>query len=163
MFRTPFVFAVIVLFVNDHFLKKAWPGLVTGKLSDIAGMIFFPLLLTHVICWLVRDARRDRVLLFACLLTAIVFTLTKTTTFANEAYRVTWGAMQWPARAAWALAHGRALPHLARVMLVRDPTDVVAVPFVALSFLTGATRPLRSRSLLPSSLACRFEAHQSLR
>lgn len=42
--------AVLVLFLNDHVLKFAWPGLITGKLSDFAGvfafvwcsMVFFP-------------------------------------------------------------------------------------------------------------------------
>ncbi|MFT7597236.1 MAG: hypothetical protein ACI8TP_000154 [Acidimicrobiales bacterium] len=33
-----FTGAVAVLAVNDHLLKAAWPGLVTGKLSDVAGV-----------------------------------------------------------------------------------------------------------------------------
>ena len=37
--------AVAVLVVNDHLLKAAYPGLITGKLSDVAGLVFFPLLL----------------------------------------------------------------------------------------------------------------------
>src|SRR5690242_20127817 len=40
--------AVAVLAINDHLLKGAGvlPGWLTGKLSDIAGLFFFPLLLT---------------------------------------------------------------------------------------------------------------------
>jgi hypothetical protein len=38
--------AVVVLVVNDRFLKAAAPGWITGKLSDFAGMLFFPLFLT---------------------------------------------------------------------------------------------------------------------
>src|SRR6185436_11303383 len=34
-----------VLVINDHALKGAFPGFVTGKLSDAAGMLLFPLLL----------------------------------------------------------------------------------------------------------------------
>jgi len=34
----PFVLALVVLIVNDAWLKSAWPGLVTGKLSDFAGI-----------------------------------------------------------------------------------------------------------------------------
>jgi hypothetical protein len=34
----PFVLALAVLLLNDGFLKQAWPGLVTGKLSDFAGL-----------------------------------------------------------------------------------------------------------------------------
>lgn len=40
--------AVALLLVNDHLLKGAGvlPGWLTGKLSDFAGLLFFPLLLT---------------------------------------------------------------------------------------------------------------------
>ena len=34
----PFVLALVALLVNDAFLKQAFPGLVTGKLSDFAGI-----------------------------------------------------------------------------------------------------------------------------
>lgn len=144
------VLAVLLLFVNDHVLKHAWPGFVTGKLSDVAGVFFFPLLV-HALVWTVVPASRrddrahDRLLLCACVATAIVFTLTKTTVLGNEAYRVTWGAMQWPLRAARAIAHGSALPGIKRVVLVRDPSDVIAVPFAALAYLYARTRPALSR------------------
>jgi hypothetical protein len=39
------VLALVVLVLNDHLLKQAWPGWVTGKLSDVAGLVVFPLLL----------------------------------------------------------------------------------------------------------------------
>ncbi|MCW5831277.1 MAG: hypothetical protein KIS78_02320 [Labilithrix sp.] len=45
--------------------------------------------------------------------------------------------MLWPVRAARALARRAPLPGFARVVLVRDPTDLVAVPVVALAWLTG--------------------------
>ncbi len=38
--------ALAVLVVNDHVLKGAGPAWLTGKLSDFAGVLFFPLLLT---------------------------------------------------------------------------------------------------------------------
>jgi hypothetical protein len=42
--------AVLLLAVNDHLLKGSGvlPGTVTGKLSDFAGLFFFPLLLAAV-------------------------------------------------------------------------------------------------------------------
>lgn len=115
------VAAVLVLVVNDHVLKHAYPGFVTGKLSDVAGMVFFPLLLASL---------HRRALPFACIATAIVFALVKTMPWANDLYRVTWAVMQWPFRAALAWIADRPTPGLARVVLVRDPTDLVAVPFV---------------------------------
>src|SRR5688500_11278112 len=36
--------SIAVLILNDHWLKAAAPGLVTGKLSDFAGLLFFPLM-----------------------------------------------------------------------------------------------------------------------
>src|SRR5690606_18791254 len=36
------VASVIVLLLNDHVLKQAWPGFVTGKLSDVAGLVVAP-------------------------------------------------------------------------------------------------------------------------
>jgi hypothetical protein len=57
--RTLPLFAVAVLIVNDHVLKHRFPGLVTGKLSDFAGLFFFPLLLVDAIGLLgVRRAPR---------------------------------------------------------------------------------------------------------
>jgi hypothetical protein len=40
----PFVLALVALIVNDAWLKSAWPGLVTGKLSDFAGIVVVGLL-----------------------------------------------------------------------------------------------------------------------
>ncbi|HEU5133569.1 MAG TPA: hypothetical protein VFU13_00370 [Steroidobacteraceae bacterium] len=34
----PFVLALAVLLINDQVLKQAYPGLITGKLSDFAGL-----------------------------------------------------------------------------------------------------------------------------
>lgn len=41
-----FLAAVGVLLLNDHYLKVAAPGVVTGKLSDFAGLFALPLFLT---------------------------------------------------------------------------------------------------------------------
>jgi hypothetical protein len=34
----PFVLALVTLLVNDALLKQAYPGFITGKLSDFAGL-----------------------------------------------------------------------------------------------------------------------------
>lgn len=41
----PFITSLLLLLVNDAWLKAAYPGLVTGKLSDIAGVALVTLLL----------------------------------------------------------------------------------------------------------------------
>lgn len=52
--------AVLVLAINDHIIKQAMPGVVSGKLSDLAGMIAAPTLLACVL------AVRSRGGLLAC-------------------------------------------------------------------------------------------------
>jgi hypothetical protein len=44
-----FVLGVLLLFINDHFLKFRFANWVTGKLSDAAGIIILPLLLTYLL------------------------------------------------------------------------------------------------------------------
>jgi hypothetical protein len=41
--------AILLLLVNDHLLKQADPSWLTGKVSDIAGLFFFPFLLALVL------------------------------------------------------------------------------------------------------------------
>jgi hypothetical protein len=43
-----FIICVIILFLNDHFFKYAFSNQITGKLSDIAGIIIIPLILTYI-------------------------------------------------------------------------------------------------------------------
>jgi hypothetical protein len=52
--------SVLVLALNDHLLKGSGllPGGVTGKLSDVAGLFFFPLLLSVLLTGASRLARR---------------------------------------------------------------------------------------------------------
>ena len=75
--------AIVVLIVNDHVLKSAWPGVVTGKLSDIAGMIVFPLFLSALL--------RGRALGWCIAATAIAFTLVKTWDPATHVYEALLG------------------------------------------------------------------------
>jgi len=37
--------ALALLILNDHVLKSAFPGPLTGKLSDVAGLMLFPIVL----------------------------------------------------------------------------------------------------------------------
>ncbi|MFD0657808.1 hypothetical protein [Thermocatellispora tengchongensis] len=92
--------AALVLLLNDHLLKWLWPGVVTGKLSDVAGMIVAPPLLGLLV-------RRPAA---SILLVGVVFTLVKTTatgaTIASHAWTLVWGPSQ----------------------VLADPTDLIALP-----------------------------------
>jgi hypothetical protein len=127
--------AIVLLVVNDHVLKARWPGPVTGKLSDVAGLVFFPLLLDALVAWLpaVRRAAPARRLPACVVATALVFTAVKTWAPATGLYEVALGLVQWPFRVAFALVRGEAPGGPVRVALVRDPTDLLALPFVLTS------------------------------
>ena len=43
--------AVLVLVVNDHVIKQAWPGVISGKLSDFAYCFLLPLVLISALEW----------------------------------------------------------------------------------------------------------------
>src|SRR5438874_8201324 len=50
--------SLAVLVVNDRWLKSAWPGFVTGKLSDCAGLVLLPIGLVSLAEILRRICRR---------------------------------------------------------------------------------------------------------
>lgn len=145
------IVALVTLVANDHVLKARWPGLITGKLSDVAGLVLLPAMLGAAV-ELTTGRITPRVQWWACAAVAVVFALTKTWVPAAEAYRVIWGVLQWPARATWALFQHDVVPSLARVQLARDPSDLFALPaaFVAWWLLVSAPAASTAR---PSSRA----------
>ena len=125
--------ALVVLVINDHVAKDRWPSTVTGKASDVAGLVFFPLLMVAIgeaIRWLFR---RDswpldrRALAIAIGVTAFGFAAIKVWGPAGDAYRVGNGVVRWPLDAIPALLRGDALPPVGTVKLTEDRTDLFAL------------------------------------
>jgi hypothetical protein len=103
--------AIAVLLVNDHLLKGAGllPALVTGKLSDVAGLFFFPIFLFVVsrAIWQLVSGRAfpTRVMLWCAVgLTVAGFGALKVSAAFN-----TWAASWWG-------------------VAVMDPTDLLCLP-----------------------------------
>ncbi|WP_203737131.1 hypothetical protein [Actinoplanes italicus] len=113
------VAALALLIVNDHVLKAACPGWVTGKLSDAAGMVVAPPLLA-ALAGLV--APRRRVTVGAILAVGVGFTFVKMWSYGAEL-----------ASSAWSLV----TPSLVRA----DPTDLLALPFLAVAWWTAKRPP----------------------
>jgi hypothetical protein len=114
--------AVVVLVVNDWFLKPRFRGsFVTGKLSDIAGLVFAPVLLSAMIGLALKLARRKptlthRRLVACCAATAIGFTVVKLVPAIGDvvARMIGHGASFYP-----------------------DWTDVLCTPFVLVAYWIG--------------------------
>jgi hypothetical protein len=125
--------AVAVLLVNDHVLKSAWPGPITGKLSDLAGLAFFPLVILGV--WEVvlaatgRWARPSaRALLESIGLTGCAFALVKTTPTGTVAAGWVLGAGQWMLGVLGHVVTGSTGSTLVPAPVVLDPSDLLALP-----------------------------------
>jgi len=110
------VVAVAVLLLNDHVLKAAWPGMLTGKLSDVAGLALAPPVITATVALLVPRLPVRVVAGTATVAVGMLFALVKTTAAGAAA-----------ASAMWSWAWGPST-------VLRDPTDLLALPALAVSW-----------------------------
>jgi hypothetical protein len=152
LLRPAALLAIALLVINDHVLKARAPGLVTGKLSDVAGLVFFPLLLAAAAEQVGLRGGRAAVIAAAAA-TGIAFAAIKLWAPAGELYRVGLAALQWPFHALAALLDGSALPALGRVRLVQDPTDLLALPalLVPVALARSAAPERRLAQAAPST------------
>ena len=61
-----FLASLLILLLNDHYLKYAYSNWLTGKLSDVAGIILLPLLLLYIFPRLKNKTILLSALLFVC-------------------------------------------------------------------------------------------------
>ena len=118
--KHPFsLLSIALLLLNDHVLKATVPSWLTGKLSDFAGLFFFPILLTTLLAFPLERLRLAprRIMVASCAITATWFSLIKTVPFANEVTE---------------LFATRLLGLPAQI--IRDPTDLFALPMIALAW-----------------------------
>jgi hypothetical protein len=137
--------AAALLAVNDHLLKGAGllPGWLTGKLSDVAGLFVFPVLLFVALDVLTRGrsaapSMRARAAVAVALVTALGFSAIKLSPVVNDAVNQIAGPMQL------------------------DPSDLLALPACALAALWlvrsrsewSAPSVLRALAFLLVAFAC---------
>lgn len=120
--------ALVVLAANDHLLKGSGllPGWITGKASDFAGMFVAPALLA-----LLLRARSKRAVALAHAVVALGFAVVKV----------------WPAATH---ACEAALSLVVKSRMWTDPTDLVALPMVLLSWIVLAPRMSAAPSATPA-------------
>ncbi len=113
------LFALGLLIVNDHVLKQSISNSVTGKLSDFAGLVFFPILLSTMLTLKPRRPS-NRVVVLSIVTVGVLFASINTIPAMEYAYEQTLGMLQTPFR----LLLGRGTGPVA---LTRDPTDLFAL------------------------------------
>lgn len=139
--------ALVLLVVNDHVLKAAWPGLLTGKASDVAALILVPPLVVELgrlfTGGRLRSVARMRLAWAAAIGIAATFVAVKLDPGANAAYAVGLGLLQWPAVFVESLLAGQPVagPRVAPTVL--DAGDLVALPAAVLGGWIAAGRPVR--------------------
>ncbi len=103
--------ALVVLALNDHWWKydDLLPAAVTGKLSDFAGLLVAPVLLAAIV-----GVRRRAGLFAAHVAVGVVFTLIQV----SRSFADAWSALMDLVAMPW--------------VITSDPTDLVALPMLAL-------------------------------
>ncbi|MGC5383030.1 hypothetical protein ACPXCJ_00900 [Micromonospora chalcea] len=139
------VLSLIVLVLNDHVFKAAFPGLVTGKLSDVAGLVLAPPLVAVLVTLAVPRFRSRSVAGFALALVGLGFAVVKVDEQAAAAASQMWSVVSGPS------------------LIRADPTDLLTLPALAVAAWTWrrarrdavghrAARLVRLVVLLPAAL-----------
>jgi hypothetical protein len=137
--------ALVLLILNDHVLKDLAPGPLTGKLSDLVGLVVLPLLVLGA--WELAMATLGRwhgptrtALIVAIALAGGAFTAIKMSADGAETYRVAMGLARWPIDALMAAAGGAQPPEAGRVRFVQDPSDLICLPALFVAWRVGRSR-----------------------
>jgi hypothetical protein len=126
--------AAAALAVNDHWAKARFPGLVTGKLSDVAGAFVLPLFVSAALALATRWPLRLRLGLGAAM-TAMLLGAVKLSTAAAAEVAAGLNAIVWEP-----LTGGRG-------SIVADPTDLIALPFIVLAYAYGLKAGRRAEEI----------------
>jgi hypothetical protein len=127
-----------VLLLNDHLLKVLSPSWLTGKLSDFAGLFFFPIVFIVLLSLLLERFRLqpDHIAALAFGITAIGFSLIKTTIGANTL-----------------LVSGMERLLGLPVQIIQDPTDLIALVALWLAWLLWRHVKQHQTYLSPGKMA----------
>jgi len=146
--------------LNDHHLKGRGPDAITGKLSDVAGLFMFPLVVVaalEVARWGLRHDWRATPRSFVIVAAAVgcAFASIKLVTEVGDAYQSGLGALRWAMLAPFDLVTTGRSGTPGRVSLVSDPADLWALPALLGSVAVG----FKCRPSLPKSGGRRQSAH----
>lgn len=139
--------ALGLVIVNDRVLKVHVPSTFTGKLSDFAGLVYFPLFVVAFVegaRWLVNRTRWElgrRSVIVVSVVSGAILVLIKTWGPAAEFYRSHLGVVLWPAYLPGDLMLGGGFPEIRRVGVVEDSSDLIAlVALMVPAWVSGRVR-----------------------
>lgn len=137
----PVALACLGVFVlNDHVVKSIAPGVVSGKLSDVTGLVYFPLLLQAAVetpwWWRAPYRSSDRVLAACAIVTGVTFTAINLDAGASEAIANLFAVGRW---LAFDVVRGADSP--TPFALTPDATDLVALPALWIAWRLGRAGP----------------------
>lgn len=112
--------AVALLVLNDHVFKAAFHNALTGKLSDFAGCFFLPLFVSAVLSYFTANVKLR--VLVGCAATFALFVPIKVSAAAGMLVCA-------------ALEHVSIPLGIGALHIVADPTDLLALPMIALAAL----------------------------
>lgn len=114
--------AVVLLVLNDHVFKAAFHNTLTGKVSDFAGCFFLPLFVSALLSYTPLVSRPGVRLIIGCAATLALFVPIKVSHAAGVAVCAV-------------IEHVSIPLGIGALQNVADPTDLLAVPMVALAAL----------------------------
>jgi len=119
--------SVAIILINDHALKGTFGNMVTGKLSDVAGVFLFPLLLLSVFEVLRRNLVGRAAIAWSIAVTGIGFAAVKVVPPIGDAYEWVIGFLR--------LTAGGFRGDLLPILVYRDPSDLWVLPILFASYL----------------------------
>ena len=141
--RHPLIIGLLLLWaLNDHVFKDQFGNQLTGKLSDVAGLAVFPLMLLsayEISCALLKREPRLRTwVLWSSLLAtgAFMVGINLSEPWARV-YTYGLSVAQWPFQATWSLFTGGPIPQLATLTVTMDPTDLWTLPALSIAWWVG--------------------------
>lgn len=131
--------ALVAWLVNDHLLKAAYPGVVTGKLSDVAGLVAFPMILLATLPSRLTGGERALPAACACAIaTALAFAAINLDAASARVLTPAFALLR-------RLVHGEPPgAWLGPVRHVTDAEDLLALPFVIVTPMIVARRSARA-------------------
>jgi hypothetical protein len=134
--------AILVLVINDHFLRVYYPSWITGKLGDFAWLFFSPLALAAILAIIIPkhlNRNSQTIILLSIGLISGIFLLGKTSAQVN----------------AW-MREGMGLLLRQPVSLYRDPSDLIALIATGGTYITWKRNKMPEKASYMKGLAVLF-------